>query len=75
MLTITKKIHHVLNGMMTNFITTGVILLMLGILIVWTDFVLRLVVGFATIVVAYMFFYGAYKIREIKKEMDKFINF
>ena len=49
----------------------GIFLLFLGILIVWTDFVLRLVVGSVVILLAYVLFYIAFKIRTVKREVDK----
>jgi hypothetical protein len=67
---IEKKADHFIYGLVGN----GIILLLLGILIVWTDFMLRLVVGLVTIIIAYGFFYMAYKIHTIKKEINKFIK-
>jgi hypothetical protein len=55
-----------LADLMINLIVTGVILLILAVLIVWTDFVLEVVVGVSVIVVAYVMFYGAYKLWRIK---------
>ena len=62
-----KKINHLIYGLIGN----GIILLLLGILIVWTEFMLRLVVGLIVIVIAYGFFYSAYKIHSIKAEVKK----
>jgi len=55
-----------LTDLMINLIVVGVVLLLLSILIVWTDFVLELVVGVMVVVVAYVMFYGAYKLWRIK---------
>lgn len=68
---ISKKINHVI----TSLVGTGIILLMLAILIVAEEFFFRLLVGIFVVVVAYMFFYGAYKLHSIKKEIKKHLNF
>lgn len=70
-----KKIEKKINYFIYGLIGNGVILLLLGILIVWKDFVLRLVVGLVVIVIAYGFFFIAYKVHSIKKEIDKFLKF
>lgn len=66
-----KKINKKINGLIWGLLSTGFILLMLSILIVWTDFLLRLVVGLMIMIVAYAFFYGGYKLWVIKKEIEK----
>ncbi|PIR12854.1 hypothetical protein COV49_04035 [Candidatus Falkowbacteria bacterium CG11_big_fil_rev_8_21_14_0_20_39_10] len=67
-LTLAKK---KINGIIWTLVATGILLLMLGVLIVWTDFVLRLVIGLLVLVVAYVFFYLGYKIWALKKEVEK----
>ncbi|MFH1427936.1 MAG: hypothetical protein ABIG60_05435 [Patescibacteria group bacterium] len=67
---VNKKI----NGLIWTLVSTGVIMLILGVLIVWTDFVLRLLVGLLVIVVAYVFLFAAIKIWGFKKEINKFIK-
>jgi len=62
------------NGIIRTLIGTGIILLLLGVLIVWTDFFLRLVMGLLVMVVAYAFFYGAYKLWSLKKDVEKFFK-
>lgn len=69
-----KKIEKKINYFVYGLIGNGIILLLLGILIVWTDFMLRLVMGLIAIVMAYGFFYIAYKIYAIKKEIGKFVK-
>ena len=66
MLILFKKIEKKINGIIWTFVSTGVILLILAVLVVWTDFMIRLVFGMIILVIAYGFFYGAYKIYEIK---------
>lgn len=65
-----KKVNHII-WMLAG---TGAVLLILGFLIVWTDFMLRLVMGMIAIAVACAFFYGAYKIRALKKEIEKYFK-
>ena len=62
------------SGIIWTLISTGVILLLLGLLIVWTDFFLRLVMGLLVMVIAYAFFYGAYKLWSLKKDIEKFFK-
>jgi hypothetical protein len=64
-----------IDGFFWNLIINGVVLLLLGILIVWTDFMLRLVMGVLVIVIAYVFFYTAYKVRAFKKDAEKYLKF
>lgn len=70
-----KSVNKKINGAIAHFIATGVILVIAAVLIVWTDFFLRLVIGLLVIVVAYMFFYLAYKTWSVKKEIEKFLKF
>lgn len=57
-----------------NLIFTGVILVILSILIVWTDFMLQLVIGLIILVMAYAFFHLAYKLWWIKREVEKYFK-
>lgn len=67
-------INNKINGIVWTLISTGIFILMLGVLIVWTNFLLRLLVGLIVIVVAYVFFYFAYRILLFKKEIKKIIK-
>jgi hypothetical protein len=69
--TVDKKLNHLVWVLIAN----GVILLILGVLIVWTDFMLRLVMGLMAVIVAYVFFYSAYKFWHLKNLLDKYIKF
>jgi hypothetical protein len=62
------------NGVVITLIINGVILLLLGILIIWTDFMLRYVVGVMIFVVSYAFFFGAYRLWVIKDDVIKWIK-
>jgi uncharacterized membrane protein len=66
-----RKVRHLIWVLLGN----GIFLLVLGVLIVWTDFMLKLVMGLVTIMIAYVFLYGAYKIWSLKKIVDKYIKF
>lgn len=66
-----KKINHLAWVLVGN----GVVMLILSILIVWTDFMLRLIMGLMAFLVAYIFLYGAYKVWTLKKLLDKYIKF
>ena len=69
-----KHIKASINGAIINFIASGLILVMAAVLIVWTDFFLRLVIGLLVIAVAYIFFYLAYKIWRLKREIEKYLK-
>lgn len=68
---IDKKIDHFIWILLGN----GIFLLILGVLIVWTNFMLRLLMGLITIAIAYVLFYSAYKLFTLKKHLDKIIKF
>jgi hypothetical protein len=53
------------------FVGNGIILILLAILIIWTDYMLRFLVGVIVLVIAYSFLYAAYKIWTIKEEVKK----
>jgi uncharacterized membrane protein YqjE len=75
MIDLFRTIHKKINGLIWSFISTGVILLMLSVLIVWTDFMLRLVFGLIVLVVAYVFIYSGYKLWALRKEIEKHFKF
>lgn len=56
-------------------VSTGIILTLLAILIVWTDFMLRLTFGLIVLVLAYTFLYGGYKVWTLKREIEKHFKF
>ena len=71
MITLFKEINKKFNGLIWSLISTGVILLLLSVLIVWTDFMLRLVFGLIVLVIAYVFLYGGFKIYAFKKDIER----
>lgn len=66
-----KKVDH----LAWVFVANGIFLLILAVLIVWTDFMLRLVMGLMAVIIAYVFLYSAYKLWHLKKVLDKYIKF
>ena len=70
-----KEINKKISGLIWSLLSTGIILILLAILIVWTDFILRLVLGMFVLVVAYAFIYGSYKIWILKREVKKHFKF
>lgn len=69
-----KLIQKKVNGMILSLMIAGVIMLMLAVLIVWSQFILQLAVGLFIVIIAYMFFFAAYKIWSLKKEIEKHLK-
>ncbi len=70
---ISKTINKKINSTIWHLSTTGLVFLFLSVLVVWTEFMSRLLVGFFILMVAYIFFYLSFRLWEIKKELDKFL--
>jgi divalent metal cation (Fe/Co/Zn/Cd) transporter len=70
-ITLDKKVNHLIWVLLAN----GFFLLVLAVLIVWTDFMLQLIMGLFAVVVAFVFLYSAYKLWHFKKILDKYIKF
>lgn len=60
---IRKKIHELMRAL----IIVGVLLTILAVLIAWSEYLLRLLMALFILVIAYSFFYGAYKLWTVKK--------
>ncbi len=75
MLSLIKKAQKKVNTIIVSLASTGVLLTMLGILIIFTDFILRILLGTFVLLVAYSFFQLAYKIYKIKKDIEDHFNF
>jgi hypothetical protein len=75
MVNLFKEINKKINGIIWVFASSGVLMLILAILIVWTEFVLRLVVGLFVIIVAYVLLHAAYKFWVFKKDIEKHFKF
>ena len=67
MKTILSPIRKKINEIMRVLIINGIILTILAVLVAWSDFLLQLLVGLIILVIAYSFFYAAYKLSGIKK--------
>lgn len=71
MISLFRQINKKINGLIWSLVSTGVIMVLLAILIVWTDFMLRLVFGLLVLVIAWVFLYIGYKIWTFKKDIEK----
>jgi len=67
------SINRSFNGLILNLLFGGLLLLIFAVLIVWVDFVLRIVIGLAFLIAAWVFFYTAYKVYQFKKKIDEFL--
>jgi len=61
------------NGFIVNLVIAAVLLLVFSVLIVWSDFVLRLVIGLSFLIAAWIAFYTAYKLYALKRKIKEFI--
>lgn len=59
-----------LTSLMWTFIFVGVILLILAVLSVWTDLILRLLVGLMILLMSFSLFSVAHKIHSIRKHLE-----
>ncbi len=66
-----KLIKKRVNGIIWALVGNGILLLVLGVLAAWSTLFLKLIIGLVIIVIAFMFFYGAYKIWNIKREVER----
>lgn len=74
MVNLFKSISHKLNGLIWSLASTGFITLLLSILVVWTNFMVRLVVGLLILLVAYVFIYAAYKLWCLKRAIEQYFK-
>ncbi len=61
------------NGFIANLVIAAILLLVFAVLIVWSDFVLRLVIGLAFLIAAWIAFYTAYKLYTFKNKIKDLI--
>jgi type IV secretory pathway VirB3-like protein len=71
MVNLFKQINKKINGVAWSFVATGIILILLAILIAWTDFILRLIVALFVLLVAYTLIFAGYKLWSVKTEIEK----
>lgn len=69
-----KPIKKKVNNTIIHFVINGLLLAIMGVLIVWTDFMARLLMGTVIIAIAFMFFYLAYRIYSIKSDIEKYFK-
>lgn len=70
-----REINKKIDGLIWSLFSTGIILMMLAVLIVWTNFMLKLVMGMFVLVVAYTFIYAGYKVWSLKQEIKRHFKF
>ena len=75
MINLFKEINKKINSVIWSLISTGIILLILSILVVWTDLFIRIIFGLFILIIAYLFFYTGYKLFSLKKEIKKHFKF
>ena len=71
MINLFKEINKKFNGLIWSLASTGIILIVLALLIVGTDYTLRIIVGLITLLIAYVFLLAAHKVSTFKKEIKK----
>ncbi|HRH32832.1 MAG TPA: hypothetical protein PK720_01625 [bacterium] len=59
-----------LSSLMWTFIVTGILLVLLAVISVWTDLLLRLLMGLTILLIAFSLFSVAHKIHSIRKHLD-----
>jgi len=69
MINLFTGIKNKINSIIWSLFTTGILMLMLAVLVVWTNLMLRLVCGMFFLLIAYTSLYGAYKLHAIKKDI------
>jgi hypothetical protein len=70
-----KKINHKINSLIWSLFSSGILLLLMAILIVWTDFLLRIICSLITLIVAYIFLVSAYKLWHLKNDITNHFRF
>lgn len=70
-----KIIKNKFNGIIWTLVSTGVMFLLLGIIIVWApEFMVRLTLGLFVLLIAYTFLFLGYRFWSIKREVEKFFK-
>jgi len=67
-----NKVNKKINSLIWTYISTGIIMVLLAVLVAWTDFMLRLTCAMIILVVAYTFIYAGYKLWELKKDLKEY---
>lgn len=67
------SINRQINGFIINLVIGALLLMFFAVLVVWSDFVLQIVVGCALLVASWVAFYTAYKLWQIKRKVKEFL--
>jgi len=70
-----KKIHSKINHLIWSLGTTGILMLMIAVLIVFANRFLELIASLLALVISYVFVYGAYKLWCLKKDIENYFKF
>jgi hypothetical protein len=71
MLELFSSLNRKLNHLVWTTLFSGVVILLLGLLTVWYDLVVRLVIGLFLLVNGYVLIYVAWKLWQMKKDIEK----
>jgi len=74
MINFIKRVKGKINSLIWSLASTGAILTILGVLIMKNDLIFRILIASFIFVIAYSFFFGAYKLWSIKKEFEKYFE-
>lgn len=74
MMNLFKQINQKINGIIWSFVSTGFLLIVLSILIIWYPITLRVLVGVFVLAMACTFIYSGYKVWAIRKEIEKHLG-
>ena len=66
-----KMIDEKMSHLMWSLAINGVVLLILAVLVFWSDLLARLLLSLVILVITYSYFYAAYKIHSIRKHLKK----
>lgn len=74
MINLLKQINNKINGIIWSLLSTGLLLMVLSILIIWYPITLRVLVGVFVLAVACTFIYTGYKIWVIRRDIEKHLG-
>lgn len=74
MIKLLNKVNKKINSLIWTYISAGVVLALLAVLVAWTDFMLRLTCAMIILVLAYTFVYAGYKLWQLKKDLKEYFK-
>jgi uncharacterized membrane protein len=74
MINLIKKINQHINFFVFILVTSGIILLLLGLLMAWSELILRVTVAGETILIGYVFLHLAFRLNHMKNEVIKHLK-